>query len=428
MMIGVCDMKNLLKITAAAAAIAMLAACTADNETAGVASAETEIVAETAAETSKAPETPEEFHAAMVDRSLYSLGNVSRLKQKIEKARSGEDVTIAYIGGSITEGLTAGSENCYARLSCSLFEEKFAAGGKVNYINAGLSGTPSNLGVLRLDRDVLSHEPDIVFVEFAVNDSQDKLAKESYESLVKTVLSQDNAPAAVLLFNVIESGYTAQAHMKEIGEFYDLPMISAADALTEEFDSKRLTWDDYSDDQSHPNAYGHKLLCEFIGNMYTAADNAPDSGEYTVRQGGLFGTPYENAEMIVPSAPDAEGIAVSDTGSFVPSPEGTSGFNESWKYDGGEAPLKLNVTANAFFVIYKRGNSDDYGSFDVYLDGEKLKTVNTCQKDGWGEAYSEQIIKFQSVKDMDIEIRPSEGSEDKDIRILGFAYSQNTTF
>lgn len=37
-------------------------------------------------------------------------------------------------------------------------------------MNAGLSGTPSKLGILRLDRDVLAYEPDICFIEFAVND------------------------------------------------------------------------------------------------------------------------------------------------------------------------------------------------------------------------------------------------------------------
>ncbi len=408
---------------------AFITGCTASEspaeitEVSGAQSIETQ-----ASETSKAPETPEEFHAAMVERSLYSLGNTSRLKEKIEKAKSGEKTTIAYIGGSITEGLTAGANGCYAKLSCDYFAKAYGTGDNVEYVNAGLSGTPSNLGVLRLERDILSHDPDIVFIEFAVNDGQDKISKESYESLVKTVLSHENSPAVVLLFNVIESGYTAQAHMKEIGEFYDITMISAADALTPEFESGRMTWDDYSDDQSHPNAYGHSILCEFIENMYKAAEASDESDEFTVRQGGKFGTPYENAVMITPGATEAEGITLTETGSFIPSSGGTSGFTESWKLNSGTDPMKFTVNANALFVIYKRNNNASMGSFDIYMDGEKLKTVSTNQKDGWGEAFSEQIIKFQSVKEMNIEIRPSDESEGKTVEILGIAYSQNTTF
>lgn len=383
-------------------------------------------------ETAKQPETEEEFHAAMVERSLYSLGNTKRLKEKFQKARDGGEVTVAYIGGSITEGIGGGNNGCYAKLSADMFAEKFCTEnlGKVNYINAGLSGTPSNLGVLRLQRDVLDNSPDIIFVEFAVNDGQDKIAKESYESLVKTALEAESDPAVILLFNVLESGYSAQEHMKQIGTFYDLPMISAADALTPEFEEGRMTWQDYSDDQSHPNKYGHGLLCEFIEYLYDKADAADAPEAYEIKPGEVFGAPYANARLLTPlygeDCVDCAGIvggnvAVKDMGAFVMGNGSSSGFTGCWQYSGGDEPMKIHVSGSSFFVIYKRDNKEERGAFDVYLNGEKLTTVNTCQKDGWGEAFSQQIIKFQTTKEMDFELRPSEGSEDKTIEILGFA-------
>ncbi|WP_432649890.1 GDSL-type esterase/lipase family protein [Huintestinicola sp.] len=415
-------MKRRIGITAVLISALLLSSCgKADNGAAE--NLQTEEV-QSVSETTKVPETPEEFHKAMVDRSLYSLGNTSRLKAKMEQARTGEKTTIAYIGGSITEGVGASADSCYARLSYEFFRDTYGTGDNVEYVNAGLSGTPSNLGVLRLERDVLSFDPDIVFVEFAVNDSQDDIAKESYESLMRTVLEQDNTPAVVLIFNVIESGYTAQAHMKEIGEHYDLPMVSAADALTPEFEEGRMTWKEYSNDQSHPNTEGHKFLCEFIANLLTSAENAPDSGEYTLPNMSKFGTAYKNAALTTPEM-ENERITVSETGSFEAVQSGTSGFPCSWKYKGGSKPLKLKTTANSFFVVYKRNNSDTMGSFDVYVNGAKLKTIDTNQSDGWGEAFSQQVIKFQTVKDMDIEIVPSKNNGDKTIEILGFASAAN---
>ena len=99
----------------------LLTACgdTAQKSTATDTSAVSEAV-------SKAPETPEKFQAAMVSRSLYSLGNTSRLKAKLRQAQSGEDMTVAYIGGSITRGETAGAEGCYAKLSYNYIAEKYA--------------------------------------------------------------------------------------------------------------------------------------------------------------------------------------------------------------------------------------------------------------------------------------------------------------
>lgn len=417
-------MKRLSEALALLLSLAMLTACGGKTETDTDTGTSAE---ETSAADAKEPETEEEFHTAMVERSLYSTGNTYRLKNKIDKARSGEKTTIAYIGGSITEGLTAGKDGCYARLSYEMFKDRYGTGDNVEYVNAGISGTPSNLGVLRLERDVLSQEPDIVFIEFAVNDGQDKTAKESYESLVRTALNSPSQPAVILLFNVIKSGYTAQAHMKEIGEFYGLPMISAADALTAEFEEGRMTWEDYSDDESHPNEGGHRLLCEFIEHMYVSAENTEYS-EYTVPAGAKFGAPYENAEMITPDITDSELISLESTGSFEENTCGSGGFGKCWQHGEGDEPVKLKVKGSSFFVIYRRNNNSGMGSFDVFINGEKIKTVNTSQSDGWGEAFSEQIIKFQSEKEMEIEIRCSEGSEDKNVQLLGFAAASNVSF
>ena len=43
----------------------------------------------------------------MIERSLLSMGDAGRIRRVVEKARAGEPVTIAYIGGSITQGAGA---------------------------------------------------------------------------------------------------------------------------------------------------------------------------------------------------------------------------------------------------------------------------------------------------------------------------------
>lgn len=54
----------------------------------------------------------------------------------------------------------------------SAFPEAFSAKNNVKFIKAGVGGTPSELGMIRFDRDVLrdGQQPDIVVIEFAVND------------------------------------------------------------------------------------------------------------------------------------------------------------------------------------------------------------------------------------------------------------------
>ena len=164
------------------------------------------------------PEIQEEGHETMIKRSLVSLGNTERINAKIAQAKRGEKTVVSYIGGSITEGYAGGADGCYAKLSYNYFAETYGTGDNVEYVNAGLSGTASTVGNLRVQRDVLAYNPDIVFIEYAVNDSQDMFTKSSYESLVKTILTQKNDPAVVLIFTRTIDGYSAQTYMKTIGK------------------------------------------------------------------------------------------------------------------------------------------------------------------------------------------------------------------
>ena len=112
----------------------------------------------------------------MVKTALVDTGNNYRLKTVIEKIKKGKKVYIAAIGGSVTEG--AGPQDFkdgYAYQFFKAVKKEFAPGeGKnVYFNNAGLSGTPSLLGRLRYKSDVVDvfgHEPDLLIVEFAVND------------------------------------------------------------------------------------------------------------------------------------------------------------------------------------------------------------------------------------------------------------------
>ncbi|MBP1560914.1 MAG: SGNH/GDSL hydrolase family protein [Oscillospiraceae bacterium] len=380
-----------------------------------------------ASETAQAVQlSPEEKeHNDMVQRSFVQFGNTHRLEGKLAKAAKGEEMTVAYIGGSITEGVGGTPEECYAKLSYNYIAENYGTGDNVKYVNAGVSGTPSILGNLRVKKDVLEHSPDIVFVEFAVNDGIDQLYKESYESLVRTILNSESEPAVILLFTVTKTGHTCQEHMKQIGEYYELPMISVPDAIQPEIESGRMTWADYSNDEAHPNKEGHKLVAEFISNYFELL-KARDAVEtdYAVKPIAKFGNPYENAFLAEADYDNSnENLKVGETGSFSLESRSIADFPKgAWVYSGeGAEPLKMTVKGNSLFLVCRRNNSSEMGKFEVYINGEKAATIDTNQSDGWGDPWAFRVIKWQSVKDMEVEIVPAEGSEGKTIEIYGIA-------
>ena len=79
------------------------------------------------------------------------------------KLAAGEEVRIAYLGGSIT------AQEGWRPKTLAYFQKAFPK-AKLSQINAAIGGTGSDLGVFRLEQDVLDHKPDLLFVEFAVND------------------------------------------------------------------------------------------------------------------------------------------------------------------------------------------------------------------------------------------------------------------
>lgn len=354
----------------------------------------------------------------MVDRSLLSIGDMTRMSDVFQKAQNGEDITVAYIGGSITEGYNAGTTEFYAKTCTDLLQGYFPD-ITVTGVNAGISGTPSLLGNLRLERDVLSADPDIVFVEFAVNDGQEADYKNAYESLVRTLLTQEKDIAVVLLFTVLDSGYTCQEHMSKIGANYDLPMISVHDSVYEEIEAGRMTWQDYSNDQSHPNAYGHKCITDFVDNYYqkvlpVVAENVGEVSKELPDP--VFSAKYMNMHYMDSATMDGvelDGFEQNDT---------HGSFHNGWMYrgtDGGS--MKFTVDCSVLEMVFKANNSDKYGTADIYVDGEKVKSVVSNMSDGWNNPVTAYLIDNDSSAEHTVEIR-MEGGVTQAFFVMAFGY------
>lgn len=432
-------MKKFLSIFTAASMLLAMTACsspadssTSDSSPAADSSASAAQTAESsqpgqqesseAGESSAAPTAEADDartdYEKMVDRSLLSVGDMTRMSDVFQKAQNGEDITVAYIGGSITEGYNAGTTEFYAKTCTDLLQGYFPD-ITVTGVNAGISGTPSLLGNLRLERDVLSADPDIVFVEFAVNDGQEADYKNAYESLVRTLLTQEKDIAVVLLFTVLDSGYTCQEHMSKIGANYDLPMISVHDSVYEEIEAGRMTWQDYSNDQSHPNAYGHKCITDFVDNYYqkvlpVVAENVGEVSKELPDP--VFSAKYMNMHYMDSATMDGvelDGFEQYDT---------HGSFHNGWMYrgtDGGS--MKFTVDCSVLEMVFKANNSDKYGTADIYVDGEKVKSVVSNMSDGWNNPVTAYLIDNDSSAEHTVEIR-MEGGVTQAFFVMAFGY------
>lgn len=193
--------------------------------------------------------------------------NNNRLLKLLYRAAKGEELTIAFFGGSITQGsLAEKPEDMYARRVFSWWEKTFPQ-AIFHYVNGGIGGTTSHYGVSRVVTDLLMYQPDFVVVDFSVNDEPEVFFQETYEGLLRKILSWDSKPAVLLLNNIYyDSGKTAQDLHNEVGDYYGIPHVSIRESVYADMKAGKYTKEQLTPDGLHPNSFGHGLVAQQIIN------------------------------------------------------------------------------------------------------------------------------------------------------------------
>jgi lysophospholipase L1-like esterase len=291
------------------------------------------------------------FSAAITARSHVSTGDPARLQRVFDKARRGEPITIGFIGGSITHGQAATSpDRCYASLVSKWWITHFPQ-SHVTVVNAGLNGTDSTYGVLRLQRDLLSHHPDFVLVEFGVNDHGDLAHAQSYEGLVRQLLSDPDRPAVLLLFLMHHDGSSAQDFQEPIGKRYGLPMVSYRDALWPEIKAGRLRWSEITDGVIHPNDGGHSAIARFVDSLLQEILDHPTATATTIPT--VLAPPYYTDLFQHTDLMSADEIhPVRNSGWFFDE------RNHCWSTNMPGAVIEFEATGRAIDLLYQRYSQD----------------------------------------------------------------------
>lgn len=347
----------------------------------------------------------------------------NRLRQVFCKAIRGEEITVAAIGGSITEGSHAkswngvgnnatqyndalGGEKCWFERVGDWFSEQFP-NAKVNTINAGIGATPSLLGTFRLDQMVMDHHPDLVTVEFAVNDpsAAPNLLKdeifESYESIVRRLLEKGIAVMIIVLVN--QNGNSHQKIHLELADHYNLPAISYHNAVYPDGELICGEWSLLSPDDVHPNNVGHALLglcvTNYLDNILESTDFSLDYQLDELHTSWIyFDTFYKtHAQYAYEFANRARGFEFQE---YVPQVSGK--WRGALVADNTEASVKLTVPKGAkrVFVQYFHSN----GSFETKFLGQK-SSCNTAPN-GWPRAMWHRVYTGDAItEDTEITIK-----------------------
>ena len=326
---------------------------------------------------------------AMINESVYSKGNQARLAAVMKKARSGQPITIGFLGGSITDGSNVPIEKSYARLVKAWWEATFPL-SRITYVNAGIGSTGSIIGVHRVDADLLSKKPDFVVLEYAVNDGTDTETRNAYESLVRRILKSPNNPALMLLFMCTNGGGSAQDSHAIVGKHYDLPMISYKDGISTAVRENRFPWTKFSDDTVHPNIFGYAVCGAFIKSYLNSVVTQLDTISLAEKPlpKALSGDFYQNTHIL-----GSNNYTPKALGDFQKTNNALYFWKNGWEVKrGANRPIVFEVQARRVWLLYKRDITNTKGIASVSVDGAHFCDLNGHFQDGWGEIGGLQLV------------------------------------
>lgn len=350
--------------------------------------------------------------------------------------------TVAFIGGSITEmkGYRAKLEKW---LQTTFPETEF------EFINAGISSTCSTTGAFRLSDDVLSHDPDLLLIEFAVNDDQDaahshQACIRGMEGMLRQTLQDHPATDMVITYFVNppmleklgqgETPTSIEAH-ESVARHYGVSSVNLAREVAARIAGGKMTWHEYGG--THPAEAGNALAAAMVQDLL----------ETGWHQASQYGDDWESVSIRMPKKLDEMSY---DRGRFkaLQSAE----CDESWsigkpdwskiagrlraRFDDAEllfcsqqgAGLRLKFSGTAVGLYVLAG--PDAGKVEFRIDGERGGEVDLYHRFSEGLHYPRTVMLEDELSrgshELELRIAPREAGEKggTGVRILAFAVNK----
>jgi len=193
----------------------------------------------------------------------------------IHNLSTGKPVTIVALGDSLTQGWMVSKG--YVDFLKEMLHAKFPQ-SRFLLVNSGIPGDTADSGLYRMKWDVLHHNPDCVFIQYAINDAFSGFTEQQFKRSIKGIIDtvRENGDADIVLItsvyigdnddNRLVEGYYHQLEI--LGKDYRIPVV-----LTHEYWKKRIREGIFFGslvqyDGVHPTEDGYRLMAEAVVSIF----------------------------------------------------------------------------------------------------------------------------------------------------------------
>jgi acyl-CoA thioesterase I len=196
-------------------------------------------------------------------------------EKTLTELHNGCDVTVVTFGDSITAGYAV--RRGFPTFWKDMLVRKYP-GGRIEMINSGVSGDMTMDGLARLDWAVLSYKPDLVTINFGINDCVYGLGLLEFESYLVEMIRRIRAgPASEILLlssqpletppydRLVQDYYQA---IERVAKEMDVGFVDVHGAWMERVKAGTSLGSLIITGLDHPNEVGYRIIAEELMKLF----------------------------------------------------------------------------------------------------------------------------------------------------------------
>lgn len=335
-------------------------------------------------------------HILAKERTITeTVGTPRNLANTYDALKNKKSLKIGYLGGSITSGFGGDSVGGWRVRTTDWFKKNYSS-AEITEINLSIGGTSSNTGLFRLKDTLIAEAPDLIFVEFAMNDSHIGFNEAASGAYMEAIIRETNKALPktdlIIVFttDITRNGkdFSNLTGHRRVAEYYGVPCINVGAAAVQAAADNGEVLSDYLADTVHPNERGYiayanevqRALKEWLDTAKTQSPKAHElPNEYAVSN------PFDAVKVIYPDDVNH------DEKWGVRTPKNSPLETESALYHKAQyAEFTIEFEGSMLSLL---GEFNAGVNYDVTIDGQYTVRVGTGTKTEYELSVATNLVK-----------------------------------
>ncbi|MGN1341554.1 MAG: SGNH/GDSL hydrolase family protein [Oscillospiraceae bacterium] len=353
----------------------------------------------------------ESVYEQALTQSVLNLGCGQRLGRLVDSGK----IKIAFLGASITYGYHAspdGMGKAFPEFLKELLEQK--TGAQVEIRNMAVSGTNSLTGMLVTQMLIPEFKPDIVVLDYSINEESHPIGLEKFESLIRMLLLMEWKPVVIPIAVFNRDGYSCQEYMLHFSKHYGLPMVGLYRSVYPLITSGVLPMNVYTEDEGHPHVDGHFFIAKCI--MKTIEQSIAENAADMPPAPKITAARFEGLRLF-----DLNELT-RDTCENTPCPDKLFGICRSKLRNNSRLIFETQCNCSQVVVMYIKNKDKDFAAAELLSDGKRVGGFNGHGLFGWNNPWTELIMSEEEQRLRTLRLETERGDENKKLHLVAAAY------